>query len=141
MKIVFILSFQSVINYIESNYNHDHNFDIEQQQKYQKIIEENYQSILTKTILKKSFYEDKIDNIWHEVCSNRDIKMVQFIYSLKGVDANQMNNKGENGFLIACEINSLKVIKYIHKNTSSNIHLINTSKLNAFQLAVKILYK
>ena len=122
-------SFQSAINKIESNYNHNHNIDIEQQQKYQKIIEENYQSIISNKY--------KNNKIWHEVSSNQDIEMVQFIYSLKGVDVNQLNGEGENGFLIACGTNeNLKVVKYLHKNTPSNIHLINTSKLNAFQIAV-----
>ena len=122
-------SFQKNINNLESNYNHNHNIDNEQQQKYQKIIEENYQSIISNNINNKK--------IWHEVSSNQDIEMVQFIYSLKGVDVNQLNGEGENGFLIACGTNeNLKVVKYLHKNTPSNIHLINTSKLNAFQIAV-----
>ena len=61
--------------------------------------------------------------IWHKVCRNENLDVVQFIFSLKGIQPEILNDDGNNVFLIACAQNSnIKVIKYIHKLFPSLFH-------------------
>ena len=110
-------SFPLNIKKIEVNF--DYNFDRENQEKYQEIIEENYQLIITNK-----------NKIWEEVLENQNIEIIQFIYSLKGINI-------ENSFLIACENRNLKALKYLYKNFSLNINQITSEKKNAFHIAYK----
>ena len=63
------------------------------------------------------------DKIWHEVCLNENLDVVQFIYSFNGIREEILKEEGYNPFLIACQFNpNIKVIKYIHKIFPSFIH-------------------
>ena len=76
-----------------------------------KLVEHNFKKIIEN------------DRIWREVCSNKDIDVAQFIFSLKGIQPDINDDEGYNPFLRACEYNSnIKVIKYIHKLFPSFIH-------------------
>ena len=73
------------------------------------------------------------DRIWRGVCSNKDIDVVQLIFSLKGIQPDLLiDYKGYNPFLLACENNpNIKVIKYIHKLFPPFIHSHITFKERA----------
>ena len=63
------------------------------------------------------------NRIWHCVCRNENLDVVQLIFSLKGFQPEILNRDRYNIFLRACEFNSnIKVIKYIHKLFPSFIH-------------------
>ena len=63
------------------------------------------------------------DRIWHFVCTNENLDVVQLIFSLKGVQPDLLNDNGYNPFLIACAYNAIiKVIKYLHKLFPNFIH-------------------
>ena len=110
---------------------------------YLKIVEENFTRIYEKELFSFKF------RIWHEVCRNANLDVVQLIFSLKGIQPEILSKSGYNVFLIACEFNSnIKVIKYIHKlfpsfiNTQINLGgilngaylVIYNSYLDNFQL-------
>ena len=82
---------------------------------YRKLVEENYKTILEINVIG--------NRIWHDVCNNRNFDVVQFIFSLKGIQPEIENDCGENAFLIACKNNPhLKIIKFLHKLFPSFIH-------------------
>ena len=92
------------------NNNNENNND-----NYLKITEENY-----KNIVEKEYYGNRI---WHGVCRNANLDVVQLIFSLKGFQPEILSTNGFNLFLIACDYNSnIKVIKYIHKLVPSFIN-------------------
>ena len=96
-------------NRIWINDNNDH---------YLKLVEENFKKIIMRTSLDRSG-----NRIWHEICRNENLDVVQLIFSLKEIQPEILNNDGYNVFLIACEQNSnIKVIKYIHKLFPSLFH-------------------
>ena len=97
---------------------------------YLKVVEENFKKIMNI----KSFSGNRI---WHNVCSNKNLDVVQLIFSLKGVQVELLNDFGNNSFLLACERNSnIKVIKYIQKLFPSFIH----SQINDKNAAYFILF-
>ena len=82
---------------------------------YLNEVEENF-----KRIMKISRNGNRI---WHCVCRNANLDVVQLIFSLKGIQPERLNKVGYNVFLLACKYNSnIKVIKYIHKLFPSFIH-------------------
>ena len=73
----------------------------------------------------KKLMDMKIDGyrIWHAVCGNKNLDVVQLIFSLKGIQPDLLNGDGYNVFLLVCQQNvNIKVIKYIHKLFPSFIH-------------------
>ena len=95
-------------NGILQNNNNNNNKDNENYYDYYSIVEENYKKIID--------FKRYGDRIWHEVCKNRNLDVVQLIFSLKGIQPELLNDNGKNVFLIVCDYNSnIKVIKYIHK--------------------------
>ena len=95
-----------------NNNNEDGNNDYEY---YLKLVEENYDKIINIKL--------NGERIWHRVCRNENLDVVQLIYSLKGIQPDLLNNNEKNVFLIACKFNSnIKVIKFLHKLFPSFIH-------------------
>ena len=91
---------------------------------YLKLVEDNFNKIMNIKL-----YGNRI---WHAVCCNENVDVVQLIYSLKGIQPDLLNDNGYNAFLIACEQNSnIKVIKYLHKLFTSFIH----SQIESIQTA------
>ena len=90
-----------------TNNNENNNIDINDINLHY-LIEENFQKIID--------INQYGNRIWHVVCFNRNLDVVQLIFSLKGIKPEILNDDGNNIFLIACEKNpNIKVIKYIHK--------------------------
>ena len=90
-----------------NNMNNNNNYN-----DYLKIVEKNFNIILDAETTRLMAG----NRIWHYGCRNKNLDVVQLIFSLKGIQAEILNSKGENVFLIACLYNSnIKVIKYIHK--------------------------
>ena len=106
-------------NEIESDKNEKNNINStpKKNNDYFKLVEENYR----KLVKIKGYGGNRI---WHEVCENENLDVVRLISSLKGIQAEILNNEEEyNVFLLACGNNSnIKVIKYIHKLFPSFIH-------------------
>ena len=108
-KIKFLPNDHNENNDINNNDN-DHDYEY-----YLKLVEVNFSSIMDIGILG--------NRIWHAVCWNENVDVVQLIYSLKGVQPDLLNEDGYNIFLRACEGNSnIKVIKFLHKLFPSFIH-------------------
>ena len=109
-------------NGMQQNNNNTHN-DVDDNENYYNcysIVEENYKKIID--------FKQYGDRIWHGVCKNANLDVVQLIFSLKGIQPELLNDNGCNVLLLACETNSnIKVIKYIHKLFPS---LINPKRLN-----------
>ena len=83
----------------------------------EKLVKENYKKII-------DIQGEREYRIWHVACFNRDVQVVELIFSLKGIQPEILDKEGYNTFLLACYKNSnIKVIKYIHKLFPS---LINT---------------
>ena len=99
-----------------SNHNNDNNEDdYNDNGYYLKLVEDNFHKIMNIKL--------NGNRIWHIVCCNVNVDVVQLIYSLKGIQPDLLNDNGYNAFLIACEQNSnIKVIKYLHKLFPSFIH-------------------
>ena len=98
--------------------NHPHNIPILQNNNdnFLYLIESNFKKIMEANTRSGN-------RIWHEVCRNRNLDVVQFIFSLKGIQPEILNDDGNNVFLIACAQNpNIKVIKYIHKLFPLFIH-------------------
>ena len=75
---------------------------------YFKIVEENY-----KRIVENAYCGNRI---WHGVCRNANLDVIQLIFSLKGIQPENPKLNLFNSFLLSCCFNSnTKVIKYIHK--------------------------
>ena len=107
----------------EDNSNNKNNDD------YFELIEENYKKILDIPEYIRKF-KHMGNRIWHVVCGNKNIDVVKLIFSLKGIQAEILNDKGNNPFLLACKFNSnIKVIKYIHKLFPSFIHSLKSNSL------------
>ena len=82
---------------------------------YLELVEEDYQKLLN--------LKEFGNRIWHVVCKNANLNVVQLIFSLKGIQPHILNSKRENLFLLACEQNSnIKIIKFLHKLFPSFIH-------------------
>ena len=95
----------------DNNSNNDHDID----DYYLKLIEENFLKIISINI--------NTNRIWHEVCVNKNLDVVQLIFSLKGIQPDRLYGGEFNSFLIACIQNAnIKVIKYIHKLFPPFIH-------------------
>ena len=91
--------------------NHNNNNNNSINVYFLKLVEHNFKTIIEN------------DRIWRGVCSNKDIDVAQFIFSLKGIQPDINDEDGYNPFLRACEYNSnIKVIKYFHKLFPSFIH-------------------
>ena len=101
------------------NDNNDYN-------KYLIEVEKNYRKLIEMKRLG--------NRIWHGVCKNQNLDVVQLIFSLKDIQPEILNENGENVFLIACERNSnLKIIKFIHKIFPSFIHSQKKNIINVVQ--------
>ena len=95
----------------DQHHNNNNNDNI-----YARLVEENYKKII-------AMKGEKECRIWHEVCLNANLDVVQLIFSLKGIQPEILNEEGYNPFLFACHRNSnIKVIKKIHKLFPSLIH-------------------
>ena len=94
---------------------------------YYLKVEENFKKIMNI----KLYFGNRI---WHKVCANENLDVVQLIFSLKGVQPEILNEAGYSSFLIACAQNSnIKVIKYIHKLFPSFIH----SQINRYGKSIQ----
>ena len=118
----------NIINNNNNNNNNNDNNNNNNNNNYFELVEENFKNILKMEshLLKFLSRENKI---WQAVCENPNLNVVQFIFSLKGIKEEILNNDKElNIFLIACELNlNIKIIKFIHKNFPS---FINSKKKN-----------
>ena len=116
----------------ERNNNNNHLNDFLDDDDYSYLIEENFKRIMEVT--------RNGNRIWHCVCKNANLDVVQLIFSLKGIQPEILNKdghiEGKNVFLIACKYNSnIKVIKYIHKLFPLFIHS-QTNRKKAVQNGV-----
>ena len=113
-------------NYNNHNINNKNNNEDQSNNDYYLKFEENFKKLVN---MKKYW-----NRIWHEVCYNNNLDVVQLILTLKGIQAEILNDKEYNVFLRACGNNSnIKVIKYIHKLFPSFIHsqlYVNLKGLN-----------
>ena len=101
-----------------NNNNCDSNNNCDNNNNLSEFIEENCKKLINI----KGRNENRI---WHDVCENKDIQLIKFIFSINGIkqeilkeekyNIETSNDFGLNPFLIACDFNSIKVIKYIHK--------------------------
>ena len=92
-----------------SNNNDDNDY-------YLKVVEENFKKIMNIKLFLRN-------RIWHKVCVNENLDVVQLIFSLKGVQPEILNDRESSAFIIACAQNSnIKVIKYLLKFYPSFIH-------------------
>ena len=100
----------------DSNYNIVNNEDGNNDYEYYlKLVEDNYNKIMNIKL--------RGNRIWHCVCINVNLDVVQLICSLKGIQPCILNDDGFNAFLRACSYNSnIKIIKYLHKLFPSLIH-------------------
>ena len=122
-----INSSPSQTNINNNNKNATHNI-------YLTLVEENFKKLIDINI--------NGNRIWHGVCSNADINVVQLIFSLKGVQPEVLTALGYNSFLFACEISSnIKVIKTIHKLFPAFINSIFTRYDNNVQNAAFIVIR
>ena len=97
-------------NYINNSHNNNNDYEY-----YLKSVEDNYNKIMNIKL--------NGNRIWHFVCINENVDVVQLIYSLKGIQPDLLNEDGSSIFLLACNFNSnIKVIKYLHKLFPSFIH-------------------
>ena len=111
----------------------NHNLSNNDTDEYLKLVEENYQKIIDSNISN--------NRIWHEVCFNANLDVVQLIFSLKGIQPEILDNNGYNSFLLVCCFNSnIKVIEYIHKLLPSFINTqinVNSSVINGAHFVFK----
>ena len=96
---------------------------------YDKIKQTNYKSILQMQSIRRT--------IWHAAASNRNIDVVQFIFSLRGITLenifNLPNQSGDDVFTIAVQYNTdIKIIKYLHKLIPTSV---NSSRNPFFERA------
>lgn len=64
-------------------------------------------------------------------CFETDISVFENIINQNHIDVNYQDPIGNNGFILACRFNCLKIVKYIATNLIINTHHINTYDNNA----------
>ena len=96
---------------IDNNNNNDNNLE---------LFERIFQKIIDLKVVKTD------NRIWQEVCKNGNLDVVQFIFSLKGIQPEILFKNENNSFLIACDENSnIQVIKYLHNRFPSFINSVD----------------
>ena len=114
-----------IFQFADNNNNNNNNYNNNEKE----LIEENFKKLIT-------IKGKKGNRIWRDICYNSNLAAIQLIYSLKGIRQEILNNINNNldtlnddyrrmefnPFLIVCEHNSIKVIKFIHKLFPSFIH-------------------
>ena len=74
-------------SHINNNKNNFNNLNMDDKNNnFQEVIEENYQKLIN--------IKGSGNRIWHEVCENANLDVVQLIFSLKGIQAEILNKDG-----------------------------------------------
>ena len=122
-----------------NNDNDENKLAEEEEINYLKIVEKNYKKLLDIEITngRRYWQEDNVKingkKIWHKVCENENLIVVQFIFSLKEIP--KFNEEG-----IACLENSnIKVIKFLHKIFPHFLQSKINNKMLILNAAIRIL--